>query len=201
MNHFLALHAPLILASASPRRKKLLEQLGADFRVVVSAFDEEAVPTHIPPPEYVQTLAKSKALHVAETLGESAIVIGADTTVVLHGYILNKPHDAADAVRMLSMLSNRTHEVFTGIALVECASDGSIVNTITDVSRTEVRFRQLSTEEIRGYVAGGSPLDKAGSYGIQDDFGAVFVEGIHGCYNNVVGLPLALLYRRLQEFC
>ena len=201
MHNFLQLHAPLILASASPRRKKLLEQLGLDFRVVVSAFDEDVIPTDISPQDYVQILAHSKALHVAQKLGEPAIVIGADTTVVLQGYILNKPRDAADAVRMLSMLSNRTHEVFTGIALVKCDADGSITRVIKDVSRTEVRFRRLSTEEIRGYVIGGSPLDKAGGYGIQDDFGAVFVEGIHGCYNNVVGLPLELLYRRLQEFC
>jgi septum formation protein len=201
MHNFLQLHAPLILASASPRRKKLLEQLGLDFRVVVSAFDEDVIPTNISPQDYVQILAQSKALRVAQNLGEAAIVIGADTTVVLQGYILNKPLDAADAVRMLSLLSNRTHEVFTGIALVECHADGSVTKTIQDVSRTEVRFRQLSTEEIRGYVIGGAPLDKAGSYGIQDDFGAVFVEGIHGCYNNVVGLPLELLYRRLREFC
>ena len=125
---------------------------------------------------------------------------GADTTVVLQGYILNKPLDAADAVRMLSMLSNRTHEVFTGIALIECSADGSARKIITDVSRTEVRFRRLSADEIRSYVASGSPLDKAGGYGIQDDFGAVFVEAIHGCYNTVVGLPLELLYRRLLEF-
>ncbi len=201
MHNFLQLHAPLILASASPRRKKLLEQIGLDFRVVVSAFDEDVIPTDISPQDYVQILAHSKALHVAQKLGEPAIVIGADTTVVLQGYILNKPRDAADAVRMLSMLSNRTHDVFTGIALVECRADGSVTKSVQDVCRTEVRFRQLSTEEIRGYVIGGSPLDKAGSYGIQDDFGAVFVEGIHGCYNNVVGLPLELLYRRLQEFC
>jgi septum formation protein len=201
MHSFLQLPAPLILASASPRRKKLLEQIGLDFRVVVSAFDEDVIPTDISPQDYVQILAQSKALRVAQNLGEAAIVIGADTTVVLQGYILNKPNDSADAVRMLSMLSNRTHDVFTGIALVECRADGSVTKSVQDVCRTEVRFRQLSTEEIRGYVISGSPLDKAGSYGIQDDFGAVFVEGIHGCYNNVVGLPLELLYRRLQEFC
>ncbi|MFY7997137.1 MAG: Maf family protein [Candidatus Kapaibacteriota bacterium] len=201
MHSFLQLPAPLILASASPRRKKLLEQLGLDFRVIVSAFDEDVIPTDISPQDYVQILAQSKALRVAQNLGEAAIVIGADTTVVLQGYILNKPNDSADAVRMLSMLSNRTHDVFTGIALVECRADGSVTKSVQDVCRTEVRFRQLSTEEIRGYVISGSPLDKAGSYGIQDDFGAVFVEGIHGCYNNVVGLPLELLYRRLQEFC
>lgn len=201
MKNFLHLHAPLVLASASPRRKKLLEQLGLEFRVVVSSFDEEIIPTDIAPADYVQQLARSKALHVAETLGEAAIVLGADTTVVLQGYILNKPRDSGDAVRMLSMLSNRIHEVFTGIVLVECAADGSTTRIVSDVCRTEVRFRELSTEEIRWYVSTGAPLDKAGSYGIQDDFGAVFVESIHGCYYNVVGLPLQLLYRRLRDFC
>ncbi|MCU0425024.1 MAG: Maf family protein [Candidatus Kapabacteria bacterium] len=201
MQNFLHLHAPLVLASASPRRKKLLEQLGLEFRVVVSSFDEDIIPTDIAPADYVQKLARSKALHVAETLGERAIIIGADTTVVLQGYILNKPRDSGDAVRMLSMLSNRVHEVYTGIAIVESAADGSIATVVSDVSKTEVRFRALSTDEIRWYVATGSPLDKAGSYGIQDDFGAVFVESIQGCYYNVVGLPLQLLYRRLQDFC
>lgn len=197
MTHsLLTLPAPLILASASPRRKKLLEQIGVEFQVKVSAFDEETVPTHLPPPEYVQRLAQSKALEVAQNLTFQAIVLGADTTVVLDGQILNKPTNAADAARMLGLLSNRTHEVCTGIALVETATN----RVITDVCRTEVRFRALEAREIEGYVASGSPLDKAGSYGIQDDFGAVFVQEIRGCYYNVVGLPLELLYRRFKDF-
>jgi septum formation protein len=196
MRSLLTLPAPLVLASASPRRKKLLEQIGLEFQVKVSAFDEDTVPTHLPPPDYVQLLAQSKALAVAQNLDFKAIVIGADTTVVLDGQILNKPTDAADAARMLALLSNRTHEVCTGIALVETTTN----RTATDVCRTEVRFRALDAAEIAAYVASGSPLDKAGSYGIQDDFGAVFVQEIRGCYYNVVGLPLELLYRRLGEF-
>jgi septum formation protein len=196
MRSLLALPAPLVLASASPRRKKLLEQIGLEFQVKVSAFDEDSVPTHLPPPDYVQLLAQSKARAVAQNLDFKAIVIGADTTVIVGGQILNKPADAADAARMLGLLSNRTHEVCTGIALIETATN----RIITDVCRTEVRFRALDTVEISGYVASGSPLDKAGSYGIQDDFGAVFVQEIRGCYYNVVGLPLELLYRRLRDF-
>jgi septum formation protein len=141
-------------------------------------------------------LAQSKARAVSQNLDFKAIVIGADTTVIVGGQILNKPTDAADAARMLGLLSNRTHEVCTGIALIETATN----RIITDVCRTEVRFRALDTVEISGYVASGSPLDKAGSYGIQDDFGAVFVQEIRGCYYNVVGLPLELLYRRLRDF-
>jgi septum formation protein len=193
----LNLSVPLVLASASPRRKKLLEQIGLAFQIRISAFDEESVPTHLPPLDYVQLLAQSKALAVAQNLTFEAIVIGADTIVVVDGQILNKPTDTADAARMLGLLSNHTHEVCTGFTLVETATN----RIITDVCRTQVRFRTLSAGEIAAYVASGSPLDKAGSYGIQDDFGAVFVQEIRGCYYNVVGLPLELLYRRLQELC
>jgi septum formation protein len=196
MRSLIYLPAPLVLASQSPRRKKLLEQIGLSFTVQVSTFDESTIPTDLPPQEYVQVLAKSKALAVAQQRTSPAIVLGADTTVVLDDEILNKPVNASDAARMLGLLSNRTHEVCTGIALVDTAQN----RIITDVARTEVRFRALKEEEVVEYIKSGSPLDKAGAYGIQDDFGAVFVQEIRGCYYNVVGLPLELLYRRLQEF-
>ena len=195
----LRLSRPLVLASASPRRRQLLRQIGAEFRVVVSNADENAVPTHLAPDVYVQRLAAMKARAVAESLQESAIVIGADTTVVFQGEILNKPLDARDAEAMLTRLSGNTHEVFTGIALVCRDESGQIKRSLEAVARTEVRFRPLEAREIQEYVAGGSPMDKAGAYGIQDDFGAVFVEEIRGCYYNVVGLPLELLYRKLRE--
>jgi septum formation protein len=200
MNAFstlIALPAPLVLASASPRRRTLLEQLGLNFRVVVSDFDETTVPTDLAPEDYVQELAREKALQVAQTLSEPAIVLAADTTVVLGSTILNKPMDVPDAARMLRLLSNRTHDVFTGIAIVE-TSTGRMTQ---DFRRTEVRFRELSEAEIAAYIRSGAPMDKAGAYGIQDDFGAVFISEIHGCYYNVVGLPLELVYRRLKEFC
>jgi septum formation protein len=195
----LHLSRPLILASASPRRQQLLRQIGADFRVVVSNADEDAISTDTPPDEYVRRLAAMKARAVAGGLRESAIVIGADTTVVFEGDILNKPLDASDAEAMLTRLSGNAHEVFTGIALVRVGGDGQIERSLEAVARTEVRFRPLEAGEIREYVAGGSPMDKAGGYGIQDDFGAVFVQEVHGCYYNVVGLPLELLYRKLRE--
>lgn len=191
-------HFPFILASASPRRKLLLEQIGLRFTVCPSAVEETEVSLLLPPQEYVSVLATSKARDVAQKQQEdSSIVIGADTIVVHDGCILNKPASVSEAEEMLARLSGATHIVYTGIALVESGS----LRTLVDVQNTEVTFRVLATKEITAYVATGSPLDKAGAYGIQDDFGAVFVEKIHGCYYNVVGLPLTLLYQRLQEFC
>ncbi|MCS6809580.1 MAG: Maf family protein, partial [Bacteroidota bacterium] len=168
-------------------------------RVEAPTLDEQEVSTNVPPTEYVQTLARLKAENVAARVDNAALVIGADTTVVLEGCVLNKPRDARDAARMLQALSNRIHEVYTGITLIECDSGGIQKHVICDVCRTEVRFRELAQEEIAWYVATGLPLDKAGGYGIQDDYGAVFVESISGCYYNVVGLPLQLLYRRMRE--
>lgn len=197
LNKHLHIHNPLVLASASPRRKALLEQIGMEFTVQPSAVEEEEVSLLLPPQQYVATLATQKATDVAQRQQqEGTLVIGADTIVVHDGAILNKPTSVAEAEHMLARLSGATHIVYTGIAFVESGS----LRTLTDVQHTEVTFRILSSEEILAYVATGSPLDKAGAYGIQDDFGAVFVEKIQGCYYNVVGLPLALLYQRLQEF-
>ncbi len=141
-------------------------------------------------------LAGAKALEVASRMQEVSIVLGADTVVVLDGEILGKPIDRNDATRMLRRLSGNTHTVYTGIALV----DSSSLRVSTAVARTEVTFRELGDEEIADYITGGSPMDKAGAYGIQDDYGAVFVSHIVGCYYNIVGLPLELLYRTLREF-
>ncbi len=127
---------------------------------------------------------------------DSAIVIGSDTTVVLDGVVLNKPVDAEDAVRMLRTLSDRTHTVYTGLAVV----DASTGTHIAVHRSTKVTFRPLDAVEINAYVASGSPLDKAGAYGIQDDFGAVFVRNVEGCYYTIVGLPLELLYTSLRQF-
>ncbi len=196
----LGLRLPLVLASASPRRKALLAQIGFEFSVQPSSVNEEALSTLLAPDEYVKTLALHKAQDIATvqaTQNLSSIIIGADTTVVLDGTILNKPADAWEAEQMLKTLSGRTHTVYTGVALVESATK----RFLSDACATNVTFRALQDDEIRSYIATGSPLDKAGAYGIQDDFGAVFVERIEGCYYNVVGLPLATLYRRLKEFC
>lgn len=204
IHSLLQLPAPLVLASQSARRKALLQQIGLDCRVMPSAVDEEAIhnlESH--PAEYVQHLALHKARDVAARLNEDSIVIGADTTVVVDGIILNKPVDEAEAYSMLQRLSNRTHSVYTGIALIRTGEGGKpeVHRELTRVQQTQVTFREVEEEEIRAYIATGSPMDKAGAYGIQDDFGAVFVRHIEGCYYTIVGLPLELLYQSLKEFC
>jgi septum formation protein len=195
----LGLDISLILASQSPRRKQLLQQLGLEFNVIPSAVDEEAIHNlSLTPDEYVRHLALHKATDVATHYSNSCIVIGADTTVVLDETILNKPTDEKSAFDMLALLSDRTHHVYTGVALVR--KDGVTVTNQSFVQKTAVTFRKLSDEEIYAYIATGSPMDKAGAYGIQDDMGAIFVSRIEGCYYNIVGLPLELLYRTLKEF-
>ena len=194
MNRLLDFRKPLILASASPRRRQLLGQLKLEFEVRVARIDEENLARGLQPRDYVMKLAQSKAAAIARDAGD-AWVIGADTIVVLDGDIINKPADAAEACAMLRRLSGRTHQVYSGFAIIDAATGA----TLTDYRRTDVEFRELDEDEISDYVAGGSPLDKAGAYGIQDDFGAVFVREVRGCYYNVVGLPLELLYRRLRE--
>lgn len=196
LNDFLGVDRPLILASASPRRKHLLTHIGLDFHVIVADVDEDSITTSTPPDEYVSILATLKARTVAEAQSTPAYVIGSDTTVVLDGEILNKPATEAEARLMLRRLSNRTHTVFTAIAIVDSAS----LRTITAVRSTNVEFRELDDREIDAYVATGSPMDKAGAYGIQDDLGAVFVRNIEGCYYTIVGLPLELLYSTLKSF-
>ena len=191
----LKLDKKLILASASPRRHKLLKQLGFDFEVIVSNIDETNH-ADLSPESHVKVLAFEKARHVAQGLKEPAIVLGSDTIVVLDGEVLNKPVDAEDAERILKKLSGRTHKVFTGIALIDIPSN----KYRTEFQETEVTFRILTEEEIKAYISTGSPMDKAGAYGIQDDFGAVFVSKVNGCYYNIVGLPLEMLYSSLKSF-
>lgn len=195
----IGLDVQLILASQSPRRKQLLEQLGLEFGIVPSNVDEEAIHNlALTPDEYVKHLALHKATDVATKQPNSCLVIGADTTVVLDNTILNKPTDEKSAFDMLSLLSGRTHHVYTGVALVQ--NDDTTITQQSVVQKTAVTFRVLSDEEKYTYIATGSPMDKAGAYGIQDDMGAIFVSRIEGCYYNIVGLPLELLYKTLKEF-
>lgn len=196
LNDLLHLPVPLVLASQSPRRQSLMRHVGFVFTSVVPSIDEDAVPTSLVPADYVQELAWRKAQRGAELVDGDAIVIGSDTTVVLDGQVLNKPADADDAVSMLRRLSGRTHTVHTGLALV---GRGRGLASRRSSRATNVTFRDLSDEEIHAYVGTGSPLDKAGAYGIQDDFGAVFVSRVEGCYYTIVGLPLELLYTELRE--
>ena len=185
---------PLVLASASPRRKLLLRQIGLTFTVDPSTIHER-LDRRESPRGNARRIALEKATQVASRRSRG-IVVGADTIVVLGRSILGKPKNRKEAARMLGRLSGRSHVVYTGFALV----DASTGIALSDVVRTRVRFRKLGDREIADYVRSGSPLDKAGAYGIQDDFGAVFVESIEGCFYNVVGFPLVRFYQRLQEF-
>ena len=193
----LRLPRPLILASRSPRRSELLRFLGLDFRIQPTDLEEPDGSDGVSPEEYVMQLARAKAYAAARRLTEPAFILAADTTVVLEGCYLNKPKTPEAAVAMLERLSGRTHEVYTGVVVLRVPE----MDSFAAVERTEVTFRRLSPEEIAAYVASGSPLDKAGAYGIQDPFGAVFVERLCGCYYTVVGLPLAALYRLLRQAC
>ncbi len=183
----------VVLASGSPRRREILEQIGLDFSVMVSHADE-TIPEGTEPYYAVQTLAFLKAADVAKGADESAIVIGADTVVVVDDEILGKPKDAEDAKGMLRLLSGRSHSVLTGVAVVR-RSDGKSVSLTVE---TKVHFRKLSEMEIASYVATGEPLDKAGAYGVQG-LGGLFVDKIEGDYYNVVGLPLSRLGRLLCD--
>ena len=180
----------LVLASASPRRKSLLTEMGLDFDVIPSAADETVDPG-TPPEDLVQTLAARKALSVLEKAGEDAIVLGADTVVSLGGEIFGKPKDLADARRMITSLSGTTHEVYTGVCL--CRGKESVSAPVC----TKVTFSPISEHEIDTYLSSFSPLDKAGAYGIQDA-GGLFVSRIEGDYYNVVGLPLSMVNRLLK---
>ena len=183
----------IILASKSPRRKELLEKIVEDFTVVESDFDEEDIEYEGDVSKYVISLAVAKAKQVSTKLNKPAIVIAADTVVVLEDKILEKPKTKKDAECMLSALSGNNHKVYTGL----CVIDTKTNNIVQEVAFTNVKFSKLTNNEIQEYIETGSPMDKAGAYGIQD-FGAVFVEKIEGCYYNVMGLPLNVLYKILK---
>ena len=182
----------LILASQSPRRRDLLRQMGLEFTVISPQIDEDAF-ADPDPAALVRTLSREKALAAARDRAEDALVIAADTVVVLDGQVLGKPRDRAEAEAMLSALSGRSHEVYTGVTV--CRGD----RAVTETACTRVTFRTLSAAEIRRYVDTGEPMDKAGAYGIQG-LGALLVEGIRGDYFNVVGLPVCLLGQMLAGF-
>ena len=187
-----------ILASQSPRRRELLGMLGITFDIEPATGEERQVGTT--PQEIVRNLASAKASEIAaHHTGEDVTVIGADTIVVCGGEILGKPKDRADMERMIRMLSGRTHEVYTGVAICRAAGDVSGTDGIrTFAECTRVHFYSMSEEEIAAYVAHSDGMDKAGAYGIQSD-AAIYISGIEGDYQNVVGLPVARLYHELRE--
>lgn len=182
----------IILASQSPRRRELLGQVGLTFEIVSPEVDE-AQYGGLPPRELVQTLSRAKALDAARRVPAGSLVLGADTVVVLDGQALGKPDGPEGARAMLTALSGRTHEVWTGFTLCR---DGAVH---TEAVATEVTFRALAPEEIDRYIATGEPLDKAGAYGIQGR-GALLVAQIRGDYSNVVGLPLCAVGQALRRF-
>lgn len=191
----------IILGSASPRRRELLEQIGIEFEVKVSSREE--IYTAKEPEAIVKELALEKASHVSEDIRESKearkemLVIGADTVVVLDGKILGKPKDEADAFQMLSALQGRAHQVYTGVAMLDYDENGNS-RSICDAKRTDVYVHAMTEAEIRRYIDTGESMDKAGSYGIQGKF-APFIDRIEGDYYNVVGLPVAYVYQTFKE--
>jgi septum formation protein len=186
---------PLILASASPRRRELLALLGLPFEVQPSGFEEPSPVSHPNPAAFAQSLALGKANDVAAR-NPGRWVIGADTLVVLGTQLLAKPVDREDAASMIRTLSGHTHQVVTGVALVRHSADGGSEQSFH--ASTDVTFRSLEEAEIRAYVATGEPMDKAGAYGIQGH-GALLIEGISGDFPNVVGLPVAPLALALRK--
>lgn len=181
----------VILASASPRRKALLEQIGIKPLVQPAAFAESGgCAEHARDIALANAVGKCKAARAADTTGLP--IVAADTIVVIDNDVLGKPGDAVEAEQMLARLAGRTHQVMTGVAVYY---NGQL---LSDVCVTDVTFRALTTAEIAAYVATKEPLDKAGAYGIQGR-GAVLVEKIAGCYSNVVGLPLTMLYLMLEK--
>lgn len=201
----------VLLASSSPRRRTLLEQLHIPCHIEAPAVDEEAIlaqtlPSNAPPSLEMSgvaacRLAEAKAENVLANVRRSlepCLVVAADTVVVCNGRLLNKPADADDARAMLKTLSNQTHHVVTGLCAVCFDPRTPAHETRTEAAVTEVTFRALSDDLVDAYIRSGEPMDKAGAYGIQG-LGAGLVERIDGCYFNVVGLPIALLCRMLDD--
>lgn len=190
----ICLMTKLILASASPRRAELLSRLGFPFETIPSGTSEEIVEA-LAPAQHVLEIAKRKTQAVASKT-QNAIVIGADTVVVINNTILEKPRDADHATEMLALLSGKTHQVLTGLVLTNTNTS----QTHTDVAITHVTMRHLTPNDIQRYVATGDPLDKAGAYAAQG-LSAIFIESISGCFYNVVGLPLTKLWTMLHTLC
>lgn len=189
-----------ILASASPRRRELLKKTGIDFDVFPSSIEEKITKTA--PAEVVMELAAQKACDVFHRLSsesnssEPLTVIGADTVVVYQEEILGKPEDETEVLDMLSMLADRTHQVYTGVSII--TEENGRCQTNTFFEKTDVTFYPIFREDLLRYIASGDCLDKAGAYGIQGDF-AIHIKEIQGDYNNVVGLPIGRVYRELKK--
>lgn len=183
-----------VLASASERRKELLQRIVKDFDILVSNFDEEKVIYNKDIEAYVIELAYGKAKDVLSKVAEDSVIIAADTIVVHNGEILGKPKSPEDAFRMLKLLSGNVHRVYSAVVVINNLNK----RIEKECLFTEVKFSELTEKEIMEYIKTGEPLDKAGAYGIQG-LGGLFVEKINGCYYNVVGLPLNLLNKMIKK--
>lgn len=183
----------LILASASPRRKELLEKIGLPF-TVQPAKGEERI-TQKSPAAVVMELSRQKAEEIAAAQTEDCIIIGADTVVARGDKIMGKPKDAADAKQMLRSIADDCHQVYTGVTLIRT---GAHPQSVTFQEKTDVFLYSISDAELDAYIASGDPMDKAGAYGIQGDF-AIYVKRIAGDYYNVVGLPIGRVYQELKR--
>lgn len=190
----------IILASASPRRRELLAQIGMDFEIIPSNIEEKTT-SHVPF-EMVMELSEMKAIDTFRKLSEekrnSAIVVGADTVVALENQIMGKPGSRKAAENMLSLLQGETHQVYTGVTLIWQKEKEKQPSKISFYEKTEVSMYPMSMQEISGYVDTGEPMDKAGAYGIQGKC-AAFIKGICGDYYNVVGLPISRLYQEIKK--
>lgn len=185
---------PIILASGSPRRKELLELIGAEFKIITS--NKEEIITSTNPEEVVKELSKMKAEDVAAGVEGPAIILGADTVVAHKGRILGKPKDREDAVNMITSFAGDDHYVYTGVCMIRKEADGS-VKTVSFAEGTKVTVYPMTAQEIETYVDSGEPMDKAGAYAIQGLF-APYIKAISGDYYNIVGFPIAGIYQRLK---
>ena len=184
----------IILASASLRRAELLKKVTSNFEIMVSDFEESDISFSGNCGDYVMSLAKGKATGICSRVKKPAAIIGCDTIVYFKGKVLGKPKDCTEAFQMLSDLSDNTHKVFTGVAVIN--TETQVINT--NYVCTEVKFSKLSDKQINNYIETGEPFDKAGAYGIQGA-ASLFVQEIKGCYYSVVGLPVNKLYFMLRD--
>ena len=184
----------IILASSSPRRRELLEKAGVHFQVMPSQEEEHIEKKE--PAQIVENLSWQKAASVASKTGQDVIVIGSDTLVAYEGRVLGKPRDEEEAVETLKLLQGNTHQVYTGGTVIVRDKEEEITKTFS--RRTDVTFYPVDEKEIRAYVATGDPMDKAGSYDIRGDF-SVYIKEIYGDYNNVVGLPVSMLFWEMKQ--
>ncbi len=186
----------IILASNSPRREEILNQAGVTFTIIPSLIEE--ITTKVTPMEIVEELAINKAIDVAERVSDSAIIIGADTMVAVGNEVLGKPKTYEEAQRMLTLLQGKEHQVYTGVGIIIKKIDNDHVSNkvIRFAQVSHVRVSNMKEEQIKAYIDTREPFDKAGAYGIQGKF-CVYIESITGEYNNIVGLPIAKIYRAL----